>query len=113
MYVHSADIRPGSMNAGQAAAALPGARAHVLERYHQSARDNMILIDYQGKFGNQKITEQQRAILEKQHVRPDIIEKLSRKEAFEIIQKGITRWLQEREHAATKRKHWQSHLNRS
>ena len=66
--------------------------------------------DYQGKFGDQRPTQQQKAILERQGVRQDIIERLSREEAFQLIRKGIKRWLQEQEELALKRQHYQQRL---
>jgi hypothetical protein len=66
--------------------------------------------DYRGRFGSQRPTQQQKAILERQGVRQDIIERLSREEAFQLIRKGIKRWLQEQEEQALKRQHYQQRL---
>lgn len=73
----------------------------------------MIVIDYEGKFGDQKPTHQQRAILERQGIREDVIATLTRQEAYQLIKQGISRWLQEREDAAVKRRQRQARLNRS
>ena len=70
----------------------------------------MLIDDYQGTFGNQRPTGKQQEILRRQHVREDIIARLSREEAFQLIRKGIKRWLQEQEELALKRQHYQQRL---
>lgn len=73
----------------------------------------MIVTDYEGKFGDQRPTQQQRVILEHQGVRKDVIEHLTRAEAYALIKRGISRWLQQKEDMALKRRQWQARLNRS
>ena len=66
--------------------------------------------DYRGKFGDQRPTQEQQEILRRQHVREDIIRRLSRQQAFELIQQNITRWLQQREQQALVRQRYQHKL---
>jgi hypothetical protein len=70
----------------------------------------MITIGYEGRFGHQRPTQQQRAILARQGIRQDIIETLNREEAFELIKQGLKRWLQQKEEMAMKRQHYQQRL---
>jgi hypothetical protein len=66
--------------------------------------------DYRGRFGSQRPTQEQRAILERQGVRQDVIVTLTRQQAFELIQQNIKRWLQQREQQALHRQHYQHKL---
>ena len=70
----------------------------------------MLIDTYQGTFGNQRPTSKQQEILQRQGVRQDIIKRLSREEAFQLIQAGIKRWLQQREQQALQRKRYQHKL---
>ena len=70
----------------------------------------MLIDDYQGKFASQRPTSKQQEILQRQGVRQDVIVTLTRQEAFELIRKGIKRWLQEQEELALKRQHYQQRL---
>ena len=50
---------------------------------------------YKGKFGAEKPTESQLALLRKMNVREDVIRNLSRQEAFELIKKLMTKYYEE------------------
>ena len=51
---------------------------------------------YKGKFGAEKPTESQVAVLRKMNVREDVIQRLTRQEAYELIRAIMVRYYNDR-----------------
>ena len=51
---------------------------------------------YKGKYGSERATAQQQALLEKMGVRKEVIESLTRQQAFELIKTIMVRFYTDR-----------------